>query len=218
MTQTKNSGVSTFLALSERDLQRAVRELCALDPDLQRIYAAYGNPPMWERPAGFPTLVYIILEQQVSLASAKAAYDRLCAAVVPLSPRGFLRLNDEQLKTIGFSRQKMRYCRILARTVEEGALDIQALEHKSDEEVIAELTAITGIGAWTAECYLLGVLRRPDIWPVGDLALAVAAQKLKGLPTRPKPQELVDIGAAWRPWRAVAARMLWHYYLSGMEA
>lgn len=169
---------------------------------------------MWAREPGFPTLLYIILEQQVSLASARAAFDRLRAAVAPLTPQGFLELDDAALKVIGFSRQKAGYGRHLARAILEGRLDLAALSAREDALVRSELTRIKGIGPWTADIYLLMALRRPDVWPVDDLALAAAVQRVKGLDRRPTPEELEEVGSAWQPWRAVAARLLWHYYLS----
>jgi DNA-3-methyladenine glycosylase II len=169
---------------------------------------------MWVREQGFPALIHIILEQQVSLASAKAAYDRLLAAASPLTPARFLELDDATLKTVGFSLQKTTYGRHLAQAIVDRRLDLAQLETLSDAEVRSELIKIKGIGPWTADIYLLMALRRPDVWPSGDLALAAAAQAVKGLASRPTPEELDALGTSWKPWRAVAARVLWHYYLS----
>jgi DNA-3-methyladenine glycosylase II len=201
-------------SLTEESLARGLYHLVERDPDLARILKNLGPPPMWAREPGFPTLVHIILEQQVSLASARAAYDRLLLAVSPLTPRGFLVLDDVQLKAIGFSRQKTAYGRYLARAILEDRLDLGALAVMDDEAVRAALIELKGIGPWTADIYLLMALLRPDVWPSGDLALAVAWQRIKGLDSRPTPQEMEAHGARWRPWRAVAARLLWHYYLS----
>jgi len=156
----------------------------------------------------------MILEQQVSLASAKAAFDNLRARLNPLTPHTFLTRGDAELKRIGFSRQKTRYGRELAHAVQDGSLRFAALARASDDEVRTQLTAIPGIGPWTANIYLLMVLRRPDIWPPGDIALAQAAREVKGLPHRPKDEDLTRMARRWRPWRAVAARILWHHYLS----
>jgi DNA-3-methyladenine glycosylase II len=171
---------------------------------------------MWAREPGFPTLIHIILEQQVSLASARAAYERLLAADSPLTPARFLEFDDATLKTIGFSRQKTRYGRELARAILDGRLDLAGLHTLDDASARSELVVIKGIGPWTADIYLLMALRRPDVWPSGDLALANAAQRVKRLASRPAPDELDALGIAWKPWRAVAARLLWHYYLSDM--
>ena len=178
------------------------------------IVTRHGPPPLWARPPGFGTLIHIILEQQVSLASARAAYDRLLAATDPLTPETFLRLTDDELLTIGFSRQKARYGRALAAGILEGTLDLQALEALDDEGVQTALEAIPGIGRWTSTIYLLMVLGRPDVWPVGDMALATAVAEVKGLPKRPDPETLLQLGEAWRPWRSVAARLFWHDYLA----
>lgn len=200
--------------LTEATLAHGLHVLSERDPDLARILKMLGPPPMWAREPGFPTLVHIILEQQVSLASAKAAYTRLLAAATPLTPARFLELDDATLKNIGFSRQKTAYGRHLAQSIASGHLNLAALDTMDDHAVRVALTKIKGIGLWTANIYLLMVLRRPDIWPSGDLALAVAAQQVKRLASRPKPDELDALAAAWQPWRAVAARLLWHHYLS----
>lgn len=201
-------------SLTPQTLAEGVAHLSAVDPDLARIAAVYGPPPVWNRPPGFPTLVHIILEQQVSLASARAAFDKLQQALTTVTPSAFLRLDDAELKTIGFSRQKTAYCRGLANAILQAEIDLDALARMEDEQVRSALTRIKGIGAWTADVYLLMVLLRPDIWPAGDLALLTAYQKLKGLAARPTPDDLAGIACGWRPWRAVAARMLWHFYLS----
>ncbi len=201
-------------ALTAEDLPAAVAILAARDPGLAAITERYGTPPLWARAPGFPTLVHLILEQQVSLASAKAAFDRLVAATDPPTPAAFLALGDADLLAIGFSRQKTRYARELARAVAAGDLDLDALADADDDEVDRRLTALPGIGPWTATIYRLIVLRRPDAWPVGDIALAQAVAETRGLHARPSQDELLAIAEAWRPWRAVAARILWHHYLS----
>ena len=200
--------------LSTRGFNKAVRELAARDADLGRVVEAFGRPPMWDRDQGFPTLILLILEQQVSLASARATFAKLNDAVGELTPRRLLKLDDTEMRELGISRQKTRYTRLLAEAVADGELDVDALPALPDDDVRERLTRITGIGQWTADVYLLMSLKRPDIWPVGDLALAVAAQEVKGLDDRPKADALTVIGEPWRPWRAVAARILWHYYLN----
>ena len=204
MVQTQDRHAPGLRFLSERD------------PDLNRILQDLGPPPIWARDPGFATLMHLILQQQVSLASAQAAYDRLLAVASPLTPARFLELDDAQLKAAGFSRQKLAYGRNLAQAVVEGRLSLSALGTMDDAAVRSALVQIKGIGPWTADIYLLRALRRPDIWPIGDLALAIAAQRIKRLPARPTPDELEAIGAGWRPWRSVAARLLWHYYLSSL--
>jgi DNA-3-methyladenine glycosylase II len=203
-----------LVGLTEISLALGLQELAERDFDLAQILAALGPPPLWAREPGFPTLVHIILEQQVSLASARAAFNRLITAVSPLTPERFLELDDASLKTIGFSRQKTAYSRLLAESILSGDTNLDALGRMEDETARSALLRIKGIGPWTADIYLLMALRRPDIWPSGDLALATAVQKLKRLPNRPSPDQLDEIGRHWQPWRAVAARVLWHYYLN----
>ncbi len=206
-------GISQII-LNENVFTQSVRVLANRDAHLAGVLQKYGTPPLWVREPGFPTLVYIILEQQVSLASAKAAFDRLNAAVRPLTPRRFLKLNDVELKRIGFSRQKTLYTRLLADSLACNHFDLRYLHELHDDAARKMLTAFKGIGNWTADIYLLSALRRPDIWPVGDLALATAVQEVKRLRSRPSPEKLEKISAPWRPYRAVAARLFWHAYLS----
>ncbi len=200
-------------SLDEKSLAVAAQKLAASDPDLARLLQTYGTPPLWAREPSFPTLIHIILEQQVSLASAKAAFDRLHASLAPVTPERLLKLSDTELKAIGFSRQKTLYGRLLAQAILDRQLDLEVLPELPDDEVRAMLKQLKGIGDWTADIYLLMALGRPDIWPKGDLALLVALQRLKQLAARPTQVEFDLIGAAWQPYRAVAARMLWHFYL-----
>ena len=200
--------------LDQTALLHGVAELSRQHPHLASVAGRYGPPPMWERPPGFGTLLHIILEQQVSLASARAAYDRLRAAAVPLTPRRFLEFSDAELKTIGFSRQKAGYGRPLARMLLDGSLDLASLESLPDEDVRAALLRVPGVGNWTADIYLLMVLLRPAVWPHGDRALALSVQRVLELENCPTYDELREMSAAWRPWRAVAARLFWHDYLS----
>jgi DNA-3-methyladenine glycosylase II len=200
--------------LTESRLLAAVDDLAAADPALAAVVERFGPPPLWAREPGFPTLVHLILEQQVSLASAQAAFDRLRAAADPLTPRTLLRLDDAQLLAVGFSRQKARYARALATAVDGGSLDIDALAALDDDEVDAALTALPGVGPWTSTIYRLMVLLRPDAWPVHDIALAQALAELRGLDARPDAAAMLDLAEVWRPLRAVAARILWHHYLS----
>jgi DNA-3-methyladenine glycosylase II len=195
-------------------LATAVDALAAADADLAAIVARYGLPPLWEREPGFPTLLHIVLEQQVSLASAKATFDRLRAAADPLTPERFLEFDNTELLAIGFSRQKTRYGRALASAVGSGALALDRLVELDDESVDRALQAIPGVGPWTSTIYLLMVLGRPDVWPAGDIALAESVGQVKGLGRRPDATEIAALGDAWRPWRSVAARLLWHDYLA----
>lgn len=200
--------------LNEQNLAAACQTLAATDADLAFIFEKYGVPPLWQREAGFATLIHIILEQQVSLASALAAFEKLKEKLGTISPANVLNLSDEELKQCYFSRQKTSYARSLAETLLSGKLDLQALEKLSDAEARHELKKVKGIGDWTADIYLLMALRRADVMPKGDLALHVAWKKLKDLDRAPNPEEFQIIAEKWRPLRAAAARLLWHYYLS----
>lgn len=203
-----------IISLNEESLGAAVVLLCKQDPVLESVVNQFGRPPLWDRDPGFATLVHIILEQQVSLASARACFDKLNHHLGQVKPTSFLELSDEALLSIGFSRQKTRYSRILASAILEGSLDLSSLSQLDDSVVFNKLTALTGIGPWTAKIYLLMALRRPDIWPGGDLALLVALKELYDLEKRPSPATFEKLGDSYMPYRAVAARILWHYYLS----
>lgn len=207
----------TIPILDQTGYHGALAELAERNRDLGGILSSLGPPPMWDRTPGFPTLIHIILEQQVSLASARACFDKLVATVGTLTPENLLALDDDQLRQIGFSRQKTTYARILAEAVRAGELDLDNLAGLPDDDVREHLMRLKGIGRWTADIYLLMALGRPDVWPVGDLALVVAAQQIKGLDSRPSPEEFRELGEPWRPWRSVAARLLWHHYLSGQD-
>lgn len=194
-------------------MARGVRTLAKVDEDLARVVRECGKPLMWEREPGFPALVLTILEQQVSLASARATFDRLLVLAPELTPRTFLALDDAALRGAGFSRQKALYCKLAARSIIEGHLDLDALEGLDDDAARASLVALKGVGHWTAEIYLLRCLLRPDAWPSGDLALQLAAREVKHLDARPTPAELDALAERWKPLRAVAARILWNHYL-----
>ena len=200
--------------LTKASFGRALKTLAARDADLGRVIAKFGRPPMWEREPGFATLVLLILEQQVSLASARATFERLADHVGEINPSRILALGEDGLRELRLSRQKARYVTLLAEQVDVGELDVPGLASCDDDDARAALVRITGIGTWTADIYLLMALHRPDVWPAKDLALAVAAHEVKGLDARPSADDLVTVGEAWRPWRAVAARILWHYYLN----
>jgi DNA-3-methyladenine glycosylase II len=200
--------------LDEPTFARTAEALCADDPMLAGIVERHGMPPFWAREPGLPTLVLLVLEQQVSLASARAAFDRLERRLGAVDARGLLASSDVELRADGFSRQKAGYVRALALAVDEGSVDLARIGELPDDDVRRALTALPGIGPWTAEVYLLSALRRPDTWPVGDIALQEAARRVLGLVVRPSQPELEAIGERWRPHRATAARLLWHLYLS----
>ena len=200
--------------LTRRSLLDAVAELSRADPVLAASVERFGPPPLWAREPSYATLVHLILEQQVSLASAQAAFDRLDAVLGGgIEPESFLTLSDAELRAIGFSRQKAGYARDLAIALADG-FDLEALAREPDDAVRAGLMGLRGIGRWTADIYLIMSLRRPDVWPHGDQALATAAGELFELPTRPTFDELELRARSWQPHRATAARILWHHYLS----
>lgn len=199
--------------LNERTLAAACRTLAASDRHLQFVHTLYGVPPMWDREPGFATLLQIILEQQVSLASAKACFDKLELRLGQVTPENFLTVSDLDLKRDGFSRQKTSYGRGLANAIIEGTLELSTLEHLADADVKEALISLKGIGNWTADIYLLMALLRPDVMPRGDIALHSAWHRISGEP-KPTSDEFLTIAERWRPHRSTAARLLWHYYLS----
>ena len=193
-------------------LEEALAELGRRDPDLARAHREAGLPALRRRAPGFATFVDIILAQQLSAASANAIRARLKALATPLTPESFLALEEAELRAIGFSRQKILYGRGLAEAIASGRLDLKRIHRMADEDAIAAITAEKGLGRWSAEVYLLFALRRPDIWPVDDLAVVVGVQRLKGLRERPDRKRMLAIAEPWRPWRSYAARLMWHYY------
>jgi DNA-3-methyladenine glycosylase II len=202
------------IALTEETFIKGISQLVDRDRDLARVKSMWGNPPFWTDTPGFSGLVHVILSQQVSLASADAAFVRLGEHVAPINPGSFLTLDDETLKEIGFSRQKAGYVRGLSNSILQREIDLDEIELLDDDIARGKLLKLKGIGPWTADIYLLMALRRSDVWPSGDLALAKAVQELMKLESLPNRKELDVIGERWKPWRSVAARILWHYYLS----
>jgi DNA-3-methyladenine glycosylase II len=203
------------ITLDNLNLLKAVGRLSQKDKDLGGIVKNLGPPPLWPRKPGFATLVYIILEQQVSLASAKAAFKKLERKIQPVNPKNFLQLTDAELKAIGFSRQKIRYCRLLAKAILSGEINLNLVREMDNANAKAYLMSIKGIGNWTSDIYLLMALKRADILPVNDLALGIALKKVKGLDKIPDSEEIASTGEKWKPWRAVATRILWQFYLDG---
>jgi DNA-3-methyladenine glycosylase II len=192
----------------------AVRLLEAEDTALRRLVADHGVPAFWERPSGFGTLVLLILEQQVSLESGMAMYRRLQGLCGSVGPHGLLRAGEVGLRGIGVTRQKTGYLLGLADAVSNGAFDPEALEEMTESAARAMLISLKGIGAWTADAYLLAALRRPDIFPLGDRALQVGAQEALGINSVPTEPELELLSQPWRPIRSAAARLIWHAYLN----
>lgn len=201
------------LPLTQATLGEAVSHLTIRNSDLNDSFQLYGIPPLWDRPPGFSTLVHTILEQQVSLASAAATFSRLKSEIHPFTPAQFIKRGRLQLQNSGVTRQKAGYCLNLAEAIQTKDLELDKLNEMDDTEASTTLMKIKGIGFWTARIYLLMALLRPDIWPVGDIALAEAVRRIKGLALRPSQEALSEIAEKWRPFRSVAARILWHHYL-----
>lgn len=201
--------------LNSDKIREACHWLADRDNELRLVFERHGPPPLWARPASFSSLVHLILEQQVSLSSANAAFIRLKKELsYPLPPDQFLLLSDEKLREIGFSRQKTGYARGLAEAILSEKLNLHSLENLDDEAVKTELKKLKGIGDWTAQIYLIGCLRRPDILPRGDIALLEAIKILKKLEARPAHELFEKLTDHWRPWRSVGTRLLWHFYLN----
>lgn len=201
--------------LTRKRLREGAVYLAARDKDLAHLMTINGVPPLWARKPCFSTLIHIILEQQVSLASALALYRKLLHNLVPFTPRHFVEAGSSHLRSLGVTRQKSAYCIHLSEAILEDRLVLKTLSGMDDMAVVATLTKIKGIGPWSAHIYLLMALRRPDVWPPGDIALINTLRKMKSLEKKPSLSRLSAITDAWRPFRSVAARMLWHHYLSG---
>ena len=201
------------MTLDEKTFRQAILKLCDQGPELAGVVSKWGNPPFWTHEQGFPGMVMTILAQQVSLESARAAFNKLEKAVGTINPDSFLTLADDSLKSIGFSRQKASYVRGLAEKMVTGAFDFDRLKPLGNDAARKALLELRGIGVWTADTYLLFSLKRADAWPSKDLALEKAIQELMNLPSKPDTEEADRIAERWKPYRAVAARILWHHYL-----
>ena len=189
-------------------------KLIATDTDLAAIFNAYGYPPFWNRPNTFETLVHIILEQQVSLASALSALNKLKERLQELTPARLLLLTDEEMRGCYVSRQKNIYLKHLAEAILSGKLNLESLQDMPEDEVRARLTALKGIGNWTADIYLIFVLQNPDVFPIGDLAAVNAIKRVKNLTADTTREQVLEVAAQWQPYRTIATMLLWHYYLS----
>jgi DNA-3-methyladenine glycosylase II len=194
--------------------QTICNELTAQDAELSQIIQSYGYPPMWSRPNTFESLVHIILEQQVSLASALSALNKMKERVQEITPARVLLLTDEEFKACYFSRQKTAYVKYLAEAMLNGHINLHEFEQMPDDEIRAKLITLKGIGNWTIDVYLMFVLQRADIFPVGDLAAVNSFKRVKGLAPATTREELVTRAEQWQPYRTVATMLLWHNYLS----
>lgn len=200
--------------LDATTFEQACHMLAAEDEHLATVIERWGLPEFWARSPGFSTLVLLILEQQVSLESGAAMYRRLHGLIGPVTPEGVLGAADSGLRSIGVTRQKSGYLIEIAYRIVDGTLDLGELADLPVDEAKATLLSLHGVGAWTADAYLLSALRRPDMWPTGDRALQVGTAEILGMGTIPKTDELELLGEPWRPVRAAAARLIWHAYLS----
>lgn len=189
-------------------------KLAKADADLSAIILTYGYPPFWSRPNTFETLVHIILEQQVSLASALSALNKLKERVQELTPTRLLLLTDEEMRACYVSRQKSSYIKYLAEALLSGQLNLAGLEDLDDDVIRAKLVALKGIGNWTADVYLMFVLQHADVFPIGDLAAVNALKRVKNLPADVTRDEMMAVTAQWQPYRTIATMLLWHFYLS----
>lgn len=192
--------------------------LASIDADLKNIIDTHGYPPFWSRPNTFETLVHIILEQQVSLASALSALNKLKERLGELTPERVLLLTDEEFCACYCSRQKTGYIKYLAEALISGPLNLAELEDMPDDIIRAKLTALKGIGNWTADVYLMFVLQHADVFPIGDLAAVNALKRVKNLPANTSRDELLNTTLPWQPYRTVATMLLWHFYLSSPKS
>lgn len=210
-TQSPNS---KSRRLTKASLSKGARRLADVDPDLGTVLGRLGEPPMWGREPGFPALIQIILEQQVSLAAARTMYRRLTRHLGAMTPEAVVAIQVSGLRNFGLTRQKAGYCHGLAARVLHGSLDLTSVAHGPDEMGRHVLLGVPGLGPWSVDIYYLMALRRPDVWPQGDLALAVALREVKHLDALPTRDEQQRLASAWAPWRSVAARILWAHYLA----
>ncbi len=196
----------------DETLRPALDALSAIDGDLAAAYEICGLPPVRPTRPGFPGLLRIICAQQVSTHATRAIMGRLMGLARPMTAKKYLALDHGALRKAGLSRQKITYSRALAEDLGTRRLDLRALARMDDDDAVAHLTRVKGLGVWSAHMYLLFTMGRPDIWPVGDLAVCLAAKKLKRWRQRPTPERMHTLGRPWSPHRSAAARFLWHYY------
>jgi len=188
-------------------------QLAKRDADLKRIIQQHGYPKMWTRPNSFQTLILTILEQQVSLAAAYAAFRRLKSRIGTVTPEKLAGLTDAELRECYFTRQKIVYARGLTEAIQSKQIRLRALHHQPDELVREQLIVLKGIGHWTIDVYLMHALRRTDLFPLGDIALVNSLKHNKGLPDNVAKEKMLEIAEAWRPHRTIASMILWHEYM-----
>ena len=199
------------IKITKETFKQAVETLSERDPDLNKFYRTSGLPLLRNRTPGYGTLLKVICGQQVSTAAARAITGRLDSIAKPMTPEIFLGLSEIKVRQIGLSRQKEIYGRGIAEAIINGTFSLRKIANMEDEEAVAEMMKLKGIGRWTAEVYLIFALRRPDLWPIDDLGVVKGVMGMKGLTSRPSRQELIQIGELYKPWRSAAARMMWHH-------
>jgi len=197
---------------TEADLDTGIAALIAADPRWIAVAERSGRPPLRRRDGGYAGLAQIIVSQQVSVASAAAIYGRLAEACKPFEAACLLRLRKDKLLRLGLSNAKVKTLKAIARAIETKAIDLNSLADIPADDAHAKLVALHGIGPWTADVYLLACLGHADAWPAGDIALQEAARIAFDLKKRPTAREMGSLADRWRPWRAIAARLLWAYY------
>ena len=202
-----------IINFSSKNFKQRCNLLARVEPGFKAILDLYGYPPLWSRPPAFATLIHIILEHQVSLASAKAAFDKLKNKIGIITPARLLRLSDSEMRSCYFSRQKMGYARDLAKAILSKKLVLKKLNSLSDEAIRVELKKVKGIGDWTVDVYLLFALQRADIFPLGDLAMIKALKEIKALPKDMSRMEILKMSQSWKPNRSIATMLLWHHYI-----
>jgi DNA-3-methyladenine glycosylase II len=195
------------------NFKKICNKLCRIDKDLHAVIQQYGHPPMWTRPASFQSLVLFILEQQVSLASAYAAFKKLKERIGYVTPAKILSLTDADLRSCYFSRQKIVYARELAKAIQSKQLRLNKFSNGHEDEIRLELKKIKGIGDWTVDVYLMHALQRTDLFPLGDIALVNSLKEVKQLHPHTTKEDMLSIAESWRPYRSVASMILWHAYI-----
>jgi DNA-3-methyladenine glycosylase II len=201
------------LTFNQNNFYSFCNSLAKKDKDLHFIIKKFGHPPVWTRKPNFQTLIHIILEQQVSLASARAALNKLKEKLGTITPKKLLELTDEELKACYFSRQKTIYAKCLANAIISKKIQLKKFSELEDAAIRQQLKMIKGIGDWTVDVFLLFALQRTDIFPLGDLAMINALKEIKRLPKETKQDQVLKLADRWRPYRSIATMLLWHYYI-----
>lgn len=200
-------------SFSDKNFHLLCDKLGRKDKDLKGILKKYGYPPLWSRPSSFSTLIHIILEQQVSLASALAAFNKLKEKIGLITPEKVLSLSDEEMRACYFSRQKTIYARHLAEAIVSSQLNLEELSILPDHLIREKLKQIKGIGDWTVDVYLLFALKRTDVFPVGDLAMVNAFRDIKQLSKEISREAIIEMARPWQPYRSIGTMLLWHHYI-----